>query len=190
MATIRFYGNLQRHGRKFKLDVLTAGEALKALMIQIPGLRQEIQHNHYRVRIAGKDIDTEQLHNGMQDLLPKNAIIHVIPQLAGAKRNGLVSVVIGAAMIIAAFYTGGSSMAAWGTTSSALFSAGLAMTMSGAVAMLTKIPKTELGKSGESNKSTSFSNLDNALSQGRPIPLCYGEVMIGSQALSQGLSTQ
>lgn len=189
MATVRFYGDLQRYGRKFKLDVLTAGEAIKALIVQMPQLRQEIQQGHYRVRIAGKDIDQEELTPGMQNLLPKNSVIHIIPQIAGAKNGGIMSVVVGAAMIVAAFWSCGWSMAAWGMTQTAIAASGAAMLLSGTMMMLTKMPKTELSGGNESSQNTAFSNLDNTLSQGQPIALCYGEMMIGSQVLSQGIST-
>lgn len=188
MATVRFYGDLQRYGRKFKLNVFTAGEALKALTLQIPGLRQHIQQGHYRVRIAGKDLKEETVHQGMQDFLPKDAVIHIVPHAAGAKNGGILPVIMGIAMIAAAYWTGGASLAEWGTMQTALFSTGVSMLVSGVISMLTKMPEIK-PEEGDTQKNTSFSNLDNALTQGRPVALCYGEMMIGSQVLSQGITT-
>lgn len=188
MATVRFYGDLQRYGRKFKLDVLTAGEAIKALIVQMPRLRQEIQQGHYRVRIAGKDLHQEDLTTGMQSLLSKNSVIHIIPHTAGAKNGGIMSVVVGVAMIVAAFWTGGLAITAWTAAEAALAMSGAAMILSGTMMMLTKMPKMTMA-GAENSKNTAFSNLDNTITQGQPIALCYGEMMIGSQVLSQGLST-
>lgn len=189
MATVRFYGDLQRYGRKFKLEVYTAGEALKALMIQIPGLRQHIQSGEYRVRIAGKDMHQDDINTGMQNLLPDDAVIHIIPHLAGAKNGGILPIVMGVAMVVAAFWTCGFSMVAWGSAQTMLAVSGAAMILSGTMMMLTKMPVTG-PMSAEKSGNTAFSNLDNTVTQGQPIPVCYGEMMIGSKVLSQGVTTE
>lgn len=189
MATVRFYGDLQRYGRKFKLEVYTAGEALKALMIQIPGLRQHIQNGEYRVRIAGKDMHQDDINTGMQNLLPDDAVIHIIPHLAGAKNGGILPIVMGVVMVVAAFWTAGASLAAWGAMNTMLAVSGAAMILSGTMMMLTKMPVTG-PMSAEKSGNTAFSNLDNTVTQGQPIPVCYGEMMIGSKVLSQGVTTE
>lgn len=192
MATVRFYGDLQRYGRKFKLDVLTAGEAIKALMVQLPGLRQQVQKGEYRVRIAGKDIYQDDLNTGMQSLLPDNAVIHLIPHLAGAKNGGILPIVMGVAMVVAAFWSAGASLTTlgtWGAMQGMLAASGAAMILSGTMMMLTKMPLTG-PMTAEKSGNTAFSNLDNTVTQGQPIPLCYGEMMIGSKVLSQGVTTE
>lgn len=189
MATVCFYGDLQRYGRRFHLEVHTAGEALRALISQIPGLRQHIQPGYYRVRIAKNDLNDETLDKGMSSPLPEHAVIHIVPHLAGAKNAGLFSVVLGVAMIGVAFVTGGLSMAAWGASTWGLAVSGLGMALSGVASMLTKMPTTPIA--GDKNiTNTAFSNLDNGIAQGAAIPLCYGEVRIGSKVLSQGLATE
>jgi predicted phage tail protein len=190
MATVCFYGDLQRYGRRFNLEVHTAGEALRALIAQIPGLRQHLQPGYYRVRIAKNDLNDQTLNKGMSSLLPQQAVIHIVPQVAGAKSGGLFSVVIGAAMIGAAFATGGLSLTAWGASSWGLALSGLGSLATGVAAMLTKMPSTPTAGSSNNITNTAFSNLDNGIAQGAAIPLCYGEVRIGSKVLSQGLATE
>ena len=70
-----------------------------------------------------------------------------------------------------------------------MIGAGVGMMMGGIAMMLTKTPKTNKDDGG-SNNNTSFSNLDNTIAQGQPLPLCYGRMMIGSKVLSQGLMTE
>jgi predicted phage tail protein len=75
----------------------------------------------------------------------------------------------------------------WG--GAALIGAGIGMMASGVASMLTKMPTTPIA--GDKNiTNTAFSNLDNCIAQGAAIPLCYGEVRIGSKVLSQGLATE
>lgn len=182
MVTVLFYGDLKPFGQKFKLDVKTAGEALRALLFQIPKLRQHMNNDYYRLRIAGKDVSENTLEKSMSSVLPENAVIHIIPKAAGAKNAGIFSVIAGAAMVVIGIITikvGGA----------ALIVSGLGMMAGGVAMMLTKTP--EIKTDGSQNISnTSFSNLDNAVTQGEPIPLCYGEMMIGSKVLSQGLRTE
>lgn len=189
MATVRFYGDLQRYGHKFKLDVLTASEALHALFLQIPGLRKHIENDFYRVRIAGNDISEDEVKIGFTAILQADAVIHIIPKAVGA--GGAFQAIVGGVMFVAGAIMVG--VLGWtgvgGAVGISLMGAGLGLMMGGIAMMLTKTPKTNKDD-GSSNNNTSFSNLDNTIAQGQPLPLCYGSMMIGSKVLSQGLSTQ
>ncbi|GKX58337.1 tail assembly protein [Leminorella grimontii] len=184
MAIVRFYGDLERYGRKFHMSAATASEALRGLLLQIPGLRQHISDDFYRVRIAGLDISESDLQAGMLTPLKDNDVIHIIPRAVGAKNGGIFSFIAGAVMVVVGAFT---FYTPWGVP---LIAAGVGMMLGGVAMMLTKMPKTNTGEDGASNNNTSFSNLDNAVAQGQPVPLCYGRMMIGSKVLSQGLSTE
>lgn len=68
-----------------------------------------------------------------------------------------------------------------------LMAAGLGLMIGGVAMMLTKLPKTDKSADGGTNKNTYFSNLDNTIAQGAPVPPCFGKIKIGSKVLSQGL---
>lgn len=182
MITVRFYGDLEKYGRKFRLEAQTAGEALRALLYQIPGLKQHLNNGFYRVRIAGNDVSEDTLSQESSLNLQPNSVIHVIPQVAGAKRGGLFSVIAGAVLVVVGVVLISTPFGA------PMISAGIGLMLSGVVTMLTKLPEPKF-EEGEKHRNTNFSNLDNAMIQGKPIPLCYGEMMIGSKVLSQGLIT-
>lgn len=180
MAIVRFYGDLERYGRKFNLDVMNAAEALRALTFQIPGLRKHIQSDYYRVRIAGNDISEEQVQKGLQTPLKDTDVIHIIPRAVGAKNGvGVFQIVAGAALMVSSIWLGPGA-----------FAAGLGLVLGGVATMLTKMPTTKTSDDGLTSNNTAFSNLDNSVAQGEPVPLCYGRIMIGSKPLSQGLSTE
>ena len=45
-------------------------------------------------------------------------------------------------------------------------------------------------KGKKSSRNTAFSNLDNAIAQGQPVPLAYGLVYCGSRVISQGVESR
>lgn len=185
MATIRFYGNLKQYGTKFKINASTATEALNALYVQIGGLKKAIVEGHFRVRINKQDITEQTLVFGLHTQLPKDAVIHIVPRVAGAKNSGIFSFIAGAALLAVGFL----APASWGAWGVSLMASGAGMMIGGVAQMLTKLPGTDIGTSGSNNQNTSFSSLENTIAQGSPVPLCYGEIMIGSKVLSQGLET-
>ena len=178
MAKIRLYGDLKQFGDKFDMNIKTAAEGLNGLYCQIDGLRQKIMDGWFRVRINGVDMTNNNLQFGLHSRLPENAVIHIVPKVAGAKNGGILSAIAGAVMVVVGAWTG----QYW------LVGMGVGMMVGGVAQMLTKMPKTEM-KSGESNRNTYFSSLDNTIAQGAPVPLCYGLTKIGSKVLSQGLET-
>lgn len=181
MATIRFYGDLKQYGTKFNINADTAAEALNGLYLQINGLRQKIMNGYFRVRINGQDMTEESLKFGLHTKLADEAVIHLVPQILGAKNGGIFNVIAGAAMIIAG------AMTSW-SGGFALITAGIGMMLGGVSMMLTKLPTTTMTDEA-TNKNSSFSSLDNTIAQGAPVPLCYGTMKIGSKVLSQGLET-
>ena len=66
---------------------------------------------------------------------------------------------------------------------------GASMLLGGVAQMLTKMPSMSTGKDAEKKQSTSFSNLSNMAAQGRPMPLAYGRIRVGSLIISQGVET-
>ena len=177
MVTVRFYGDLKQFGTVFKLDIGSVPEAIRALVTQIPGLREHIEKGSYKVRVDGKYIGDEGVHSEVSSTL------HLTPVVKGAgKGGGLLQVVVGIVMIVAAvFYPPLAPYAA------AMISAGTGLVLGGVAQLLTKMPKAEGFKDSDDLKSSSFSNLANMTAQGAPVPLIYGKMMVGSKVLSQGV---
>ena len=176
MVTVRFYGDLKQFGTVFKLDISSVPEAIRALVTQIPGLREHIEKGSYKVRVDGKYIGDEGVHSEV------NSTLHLTPVVKGAGKNGgLLQVVVGIVIVAAAFYPPLAPYAA------AMISAGTGLILGGVAQLLTKMPKAEGFKDSDDLKSSSFSNLANMTAQGAPVPLIYGKMMVGSKVLSQGV---
>lgn len=184
MAIVKFYGSLKQYGDKYKIEADTASEAMNCLYQQIKGLRKQIIDGYFRVRIAKTDLSEETIQFGLHHKLKRNDVIHVVPVINGAK-SGLFTVIAGAVMVTAGAVAMFGFGQPWGAS---LMAAGVGLMIGGIAQMLTKIPKTSSDDSN-TNNNTSFSNLDNTIGQGLPVPVCYGEMLIGSRVLSQGIET-
>ncbi|HHX1521294.1 TPA: tail assembly protein, partial [Salmonella enterica] len=122
------------------------------------------------------------------------AVIHIVPRMEGAKNSGLFQVIAGAALIVASFIPG-LNVAVWAgmaaTWSSLAFSIGASLMLGGVAQMLTPKPQSPSAHHADNGKqNVYFSSLDNMIAQGNPLPILYGEMLVGSRRISQSLSTR
>nr|DAP27122.1 MAG TPA: tail assembly protein [Caudoviricetes sp.] len=184
--TVKLYGNLRKFGNEFKLiDVTNSAEALNALYCQINGLRKAIQqHNFFKVKLGKRYFTTPTLKEDVLAELVDGDILHVIPVIGGS--GGAVQFVAGAVLAVVGFGT------SWlGGAGVPVGMLGVALMAGGVAQMLTKVPPVDLPKRDETEKkqSTAFSNLQNLVAQGRPVPLAYGRILVGSLIIGKGVET-
>ena len=89
LARICLHGDLQRFGRRLSLYVNTAAEAIRALSLQVPGFRRQMNEGWYQIRIAGYDTAPEAVYARLHEQLGEGTVIHIVPRLAGAGKGGL-----------------------------------------------------------------------------------------------------
>lgn len=189
MVNVRFYGSLKQFGSEFRLDCQTTAEIVQALTSQIPKLRQFIQQGLFTVRVGRDYFDNRYLEQGLSHKLKDDATVHFTPVLKGSKRGGFFGVIAGVAIIAGAIALGPlagiiSTNAAW-----IVGSVGASLLLGGVAQMLTKMPEMKIGTEKEKKQSTAFSNLSNMTAQGKPMPLAYGRMRVGSLIISQGVET-
>lgn len=190
MVNVRFYGSLKQFGSEFRLDCKTPAEVIQALTSQIPKLRQFIQQGLFTVRVGRDYFDNRYLEKGLNQHLKEDATVHFTPTLKGSKRGGLFGVITGVALIAGALALGPLGLGVIGANAAWMTGGlGASMLLGGVTQMLTKIPSMSTGKDAEKKQSTSFSNLSNMAAQGRPMPLAYGRIRVGSLIISQGVET-
>ena len=182
MVNVRFYGSLKQFGTEFRLDCKTPAEVVQALTSQIPKLRQFIQQGLFTVRVGREYLDNRYLEQGLNQHLKDDSIVHFTPVLKGSKKAGLFQTIVGAVMVVVGAFT------SW-AGGAALIAGGIGLIAGGVAQMLTKMPSMSTGKDAERKQSTSFSNLSNMAAQGRPMPLAYGRIRVGSLIISQGVET-
>nr|DAO77902.1 MAG TPA: tail assembly protein [Bacteriophage sp.] len=182
MVNVRFYGSLKQFGTEFRLDCKTPAEVVQALTSQIPKLRQFIQKGLFTVRVGREYLDNRHLEQGLNQHLKDDATVHFTPVLKGSKKAGLFQTIVGAVMVVVGAFT------SW-AGGAALIAGGIGLMAGGVAQMLTKMPSMSTGKDAERKQSTSFSNLSNMAAQGRPMPIAYGRIRVGSLIISQGVET-
>jgi predicted phage tail protein len=186
LRKIKLYGKLAKFigHRVLEADVATAAEAVRFLLANWPELEAHMSDQHYRVSIGTYDIDLEELHH------PAGAApISFVPVVTGAGAVGRI--IAGVALLAAAIFIPG--FAAWaGPTAYALIiGVGSSLLLGGVAQLLTPTPKVPQGADGQDDprKSYSFSGIQNTSRQGVPVPIVYGETLVGSVVISAGIDT-
>jgi predicted phage tail protein len=213
MVTIRLLGEVgRRFGRRFQLAVKTPAEALRALCVQIPELRQYLLESGEKginwrvVTDHAMGLEEEQL------LWPMSKRMVLAPIPAG--RGGVGKIVAGVALVAAALFllpvvlggavwAGSISYGAATTIINATLGIGVSFIFAGVAQLLTPTPKMPnvggrvgggptSGRSTEEQlKSFTFDKSNANSLQGEVVPVLYGERIIGAlPVLSFGLELQ
>lgn len=212
LKTIKLYGVLgQKFGHQFKLDVASPREAIRALSAQIDGFENFMLGAHERGLAFAIFTDRKAKHRGKKktacfdastgktitghnigvselDMLTDTSEIKIVPRVMGAGGdNGALQLVLGVVMVVAAFYTGGASMAAWGATSTTLFSAGVGMLIGGVAQMMVPSVDPNTNQNQDGNRANyGFGGAVTTIAQGNPVPVLRGKREIGGFIVSAG----
>ena len=189
LRKIKLYGKLAKFvgHRILEADVATAAEAVRFLVANWPALERHMADQHYRVSVGTYDLELEELHDpaGQQE-------IKIVPVMAGAGATGRI--IAGIALIALAslvtFGTVGGIFAA-GALNAVVFGVGASLVLGGVAQLLTPTPKVPTGPDTQNDprKSYSFSGIQNTSRQGVPVPIVYGETIVGSVVISAGIDT-
>lgn len=218
MKKVELLGVLgKKFGKTFNFDIKSPSEAIRALCINIPELKQFLLDSDkkgiaYKV-IVGKEAQAiEDLYNP----LGKQSI-KIVPVLQGAGGGGFINVIAGAALVavgVAINVISGGTLAPIGN---ALIVSGIGMAIGGVVQMLTPIPTFDLGtgvsystqgqgygqsygqafsieqnnnQTADNRPSYVFNGAVNTTAQGNPVPIGYGRVIVGSSVISASIRAE
>lgn len=177
VRTIRLYGKLgAKFGRVHKFVCYSPREAASALCVMVPGFKQEMMESkdkgiEYAVFIGRENIGEEVL-----DAPAGSKDIRIAPVVAGSGRG--LQVIAGAALIAASFFAGPAA-------APYLLAVGTSLAVGGAMQYLTKVPDGNTGTDSVDNgASYNFNGPVNVTAQGNPIPVLYGEMIVGSATVS------
>jgi predicted phage tail protein len=193
LRKIRLYGQLAKFigQRVLEADVETAAEAVRFLVTNWPELERHMADQYYRVSVGKYDLAAEELHDpaGQQD-------IKIMPVVAGAGSVGRI--LLGVLLIGLAFIPGvGASLAAatYGSLTgvgTVLLGLGASLVLGGVAQLLSPVPqvnKTMGNDPDDPRRSFSFSGIQQTSRQGVPVPVVYGEMLVGSVVISAGIDT-
>ena len=204
IRTIRLHGELGRlFGRVHRLAVQSSAEAVRALGVLFPEFRAYLANSRDRglafaVFYGKRNIGQDELGHP-----PGDAEIRIAPVVHGSKSGGGLQVVLGVALMAAAVVTGPAgwaglaSASSWGAAlgagglAGASAMVGLSLAIGGVAQMITgQQAKIDSGEAVDNRPSYNFSGIKNTVTQGNPVPLCYGEMTVGSAQLSLGIRAE
>ena len=199
LSKIRVYGRLAKFlgQRVFEADVASAAEAVRFLVVNFPQLEEHMADQHYRVSVGSYDLTLDELHDpaGQQE-------IKVVPVLAGAGPAGRI--IAGVALVALSFFLPGAQIGLFGlgqigltALAAPVLAIGASLVLGGVAQLLTPTPKVPQGPNGQvgadsqndPRKSYSFSGIQQTSRQGVPVPIVYGETLVGSVVISAGIDT-
>jgi len=199
---IILHGQLgKKYGSQFELDVLTPGEAVRALCLQIPGFEKDIRAGEFFLYRGKKNISEDYVNLEFG----KEEKFHLVPVVAGAKKGGvgkaILTAVMGIALIAAAVIfapAAGLGAAAFSVAGSSVTFGqiallGGALVLAGASQLIAgsqKVRPSDYGQrdSAEERKSFLFDGPTNTTAQGVAVPIVYGRMRVGSIVISSGMS--
>ncbi len=192
---IRLYGDLAEFlgVREIKTEVHTIADAVKCLIGNYPQAENYMMDKSYKVLVNERPKTLEEINfpTGYSD-------IKIVPVITGQGR-GLGQIILGAALIGLSFGFGGAfgagkialadgftkGFAAASYGAKAAFGIGAGLVLQGVSTMITPTP---ISPSEETPNSFQFNSPMNTAIAGLPVPILYGERMVGSVVISAGLN--
>lgn len=205
LREIRIYGKLAKllKRRSFMAEVASAAEAVRFLLANFPDLEGHMADQHYRVQVGEYELGVDELHDpsGQQ-------VIRIIPVVGGAG-GGVGKIIAGVALVAISFLLPGAQLGLFGlgqigltAFAAPIMGIGASLALGGVAQLLTPTPKLDGGAAAASSygastrdteldpqKSYSFSGIQNTSRQGVPVPIIFGETIVGSVVISAGIDT-
>jgi predicted phage tail protein len=203
MKVVKVYGALrERLGQcRFEFDVATPIEALKALIVNFPGLEQWLLDSErdgvgFRVMVGKEKIQDSNAHELAYPWSSRD-VFSIAPVVSGAG-GPAGQIGLGIGLIALAIVTGGIASAGValggfmgiGTVGTAVVGIGATLVLGGIAQAISPTPtmsSLERGKEAARLESFTFSGIVNTAQQGLPVPICYGRCFVGSAVISSGL---
>lgn len=187
-TTIKLSGSLaKKFGREHKRVILKTKDAIKALCLTLDGFQQHMLDSDkrgitYAVFKGGKNISLDDL-----SFPNNNETIHIVPVIMGSKRNGLLQTILGAVLVVV-----GAVLSVYGYgAGTPLMQLGVSLMAGGIIQMLSPQTTGLTDTSDSENKASyAFGSAKNTTAQGYPVPLMYGDRMVGGAIISAEIYTE
>ncbi|WP_429503008.1 tail assembly protein [Paraburkholderia youngii] len=156
-------------------------------MLQLAGLREYFRDNATRsFLVRGVHACGDEMDYGEDDIAypQSSGVLKVVPLVEGAGSFGKI---LGGIFIAAIGFAFAPML---GGLSTAVIGFGASMALSGLAELLAPRPKATAQKENPDNEpSLAFDGAVNTMGQGGPVPLGYGRLLVGSQVISVGFSS-
>jgi len=191
LKKITVYGTLRKFlgQAEFEVDLNTPREAISFLVCNFKGIEKHMAEQFYTIQVGAKVITEDLLNFRSED------DIKIIPVVSG----NIFGIILGYGLkflggSIGTKLLGSKILATIATT--ALTTIGTSMIVDGVTSMLTPQQNTVSPTSSQSSldpsalaSNYSFTGLTNISQAGVPVNLVYGEILVGSIVVSNGVDT-
>lgn len=171
MRTVYLHGEAGRlFGKRWRLEVDTLAEAIRAIAVQVKGFQQYIEARDWhcvrgRTIRGGYELDKDQVELRLGD-----ADLHITPVISGAggKMTGIGKIIAGVLLAGFAFFFAPAGATFLGLSAKSLGMIGVAMALQGVSSLISAQKKSE-------KESHIFSSIQDVAVQGTPVPLLVGK---------------
>ncbi|MAK55513.1 MAG: hypothetical protein CML17_06680 [Pusillimonas sp.] len=188
LKKIKVYGTLRKFlgQSEFEVDLNTPREAISFLICNFKGIEKHMADQLYTIQVGAKVITEDLLNFRSQDDIKIIPVVHgnFLPILLG------IGALVGGSAITAGTFLGSTLIA------TALTTIGTTMIIDGVTSMLTpqQDPVSPVSNQSSLDPSAlasnySFTGLTNISNAGVPVNLVYGEILVGSIVVSNGVDT-
>ena len=190
LKKVKVYGTLRKFLGKaeFEVDLNTPLEAISFLKCNFKGVQEHMANQHYTIQCGSKVVTEDLLNMNTQD------DIRIIPVVHG----NIFGIILGIGAIFGGSAIGGTVFGGTflgGLLSGAIKTIGISMLTEGVTSLLSP-QQQPVGPTGMSSldpaalaSNYSFTGLTNVTNAGVPVNLVYGEILVGSIVVSNGVNT-
>ena len=194
LRKIKLYGELAKFlGQKtLEAEVHSAGQAIRFLVVNFPQLEAHMADRYYKVLVGDWEIKEEEINypNGQED-------IRIVPIVGGEGGRGTRQFLLGAAFIGVGILSGGATFAGGsftgvgflGGATAVIGNIGIALALTGLSQMLTPVEDVK-EEEQDPRRSFNFSGIQNTSRAGAPVPVIYGQTMVGSVVISANIENE
>jgi len=198
LRVIKVYGPLAKFlgQRSFKAAVSSPAEAVRFLLANFPKLEAHMVEHQYKVSVGRFELEAGEHPEQLQYPVTGGEPIRIVPVVQGAGDVGRI--LAGVALVaFSLLFAPGAALAGGlltlGPTAVSIgVGIGVSLALGGVASMLSPTPQLSAGTDSvnDPRKSYSFSGIQNVSRQGVPVPIIYGETVVGSVTISAGINTE
>tara|TARA_Y100000114_G_scaffold72451_1_gene66412 strand:+ start:703 stop:1290 length:588 start_codon:yes stop_codon:yes gene_type:complete len=187
LKKIKVYGTLRKFlgQSEFEVDLNTPREAISFLICNFKDIEKHMAEQFYTIQVGAKIITEDLLNLNTKDDIKIIPIVH----------GNFFGILLGAGALFGAGAVKGAGFIGAKLLAGALTSIGTSMLIDGVTSMLTP-QQNNLAPTGQDSldpaalaSNYSFTGLTNISNAGVPVNLVYGEILVGSIVVSNGVDT-
>jgi predicted phage tail protein len=185
---IHLLGNLSQFGEVWEMEAKSIADVVQLIDCQEQGFRKfliDAAESGLDMAIVGKDFRVEEPDELLfENLGPEEVYISLVP--AGSKK-GWGKILLAIVLIVASFLVPPAGLfgATQATVQAGLVTAGISIGLQGITQLLAKTPDGD----DQKTKEGLFDGPTSTLKQGQPVPVLYGELLIGGAPIHVDLTT-